>query len=49
MNNEKYESPEIQVISIEPDEALMGEEGYGTGTPTLSMGSCVMPCPDENG
>ncbi len=23
MNNEKYESPEIQVISIEPDESLM--------------------------
>ena len=23
MNNEKYESPEIQVISVEPDESLM--------------------------
>ena len=33
MNNEKYESPEIQVISVEPDESLMdtgiGSQGVG--------------------
>ena len=29
MTNEKYESPEIQVISIEPDESIMG---VGTGS-----------------
>ena len=31
MNNEKYESPEIQVISMEPDENLMDigtSQGY---------------------
>ena len=26
MNNEKYESPEIRVISVEPDESLMVDE-----------------------
>ena len=33
MNNEKYESPEIQVISIEPDESLMnaGIASQGVG------------------
>lgn len=30
MNNEKYESPEIQVISVEPDESLMGDVGTGS-------------------
>ena len=30
MNNEKYESPEIQVISIEPDESLMSGAGIGS-------------------
>ena len=34
MNNEKYESPEIQVISIEPDESLM----EGTVTPSIGAG-----------
>lgn len=29
MKNEKYESPEIQVISVEPDESLMD---MGTGS-----------------
>lgn len=33
MNIEKYESPEIQVISVEPDESLMdvgtGSQGVG--------------------
>lgn len=32
MTNEKYESPDIQVISIEPNENLMN-------TPTVSMGA----------
>ena len=35
MENKKYESPEITVISIEPDEKLMGEvpgmEDQGVG------------------
>ena len=31
MNSAKYESPEIQVISIEPDECLM-EGGDGVGS-----------------
>lgn len=26
MNNEKYESPEIRVISVEPDESLMVDD-----------------------
>lgn len=33
MTNEKYESPEIKVISVEPDESLMdvgtGSQGVG--------------------
>ena len=32
MENKKYESPEITVISIEPDEKLMGTEEEGPGT-----------------
>ena len=31
MNNEKYESPEIQVISMEPDENLMDVLGTSMG------------------
>ena len=31
MNNEKYESPEIQVISMEPDESLMDVPGTSMG------------------
>ena len=31
MNNEKYESPEIQIISVEPDESLM-DVGPSMGT-----------------
>lgn len=27
MNKEKYESPEIRIISMEPDESLMQEAG----------------------
>ena len=30
MNNEKYESPEIKVINIEPDENLMNGDVPGT-------------------
>lgn len=29
MKNEKYEIPEITVISIEPNESLMGQGGAG--------------------
>ena len=38
MNKEKYESPEIKIISVEPDENLMTENGDGTGTPGTSQG-----------
>ena len=38
MNKEKYESPEIQVISMEPDESIMD----GEGVPGTSMGSGQM-------
>lgn len=36
MNNQKYESPEIQAICIEPDESIMDY-------PTTSTGGGIMP------
>ena len=39
MNNKKYESPEIQVISLEPDKSIMTEDGGGMGIGTPSIGT----------
>lgn len=38
MNNERYESPEIKVISLEPDDSIMNGQdgGYSSGVEDMN-------------